>query len=162
MTLDRSIAFIFLVLCIVYSYTAFVSMEASLLPFERNMSFLPNTMPKWLGILGAISALVVIFTTGPENAHQPGEGDIDFRRLGDYKIGQALMLIGAMIAYALLLRSFGFIASTALFLIGGSVILGERKWQVMIPVSLFATFFIWYLVQEVLGIFLRPWPFFLG
>jgi putative tricarboxylic transport membrane protein len=32
----------------------------------------------------------------------------------------------------------------------------------MIPVALIATVGIWYLVQEVLGIFLRPWPFFLG
>lgn len=162
MTLDRSIAFIFLIICIVYSYTAFVSMEASLLPFERNMSFLPNTMPKWLGVLGIISALVVVINSGPKNIKDPGEGDINYRRLGDYKLGQALLLIGAMVAYALLLRSLGFIGSTALFLIGGSFILGERKWHIMVPVSLAATFFIWYLVQEVLGIFLRPWPFFLG
>ncbi len=162
MTLDRSIAFIFLILCIVYSYTAFISMEASLLPFERNMSFLPNTMPKWLGVLGILCSLVVIFNTGPEHAHKPGDGDINYRRLGDYKIGQALMLIGAMLAYALLLRTLGFLAATSLFLAGGSAILGERNLKLMIPISIAAAFFIWYLVQEVLGIFLRPWPFFLG
>ncbi len=162
MTLDRSIAFLFLIMCLIYSYVAFVSMEASLLPFERNMSFLPNTMPKWLGVLGIITALVVLLNTGPGQAHQPGDGDINYRRLGDYKLGQALMLICAMLAYALLLRQLGFLASTALFLAGGSYILGERKFMVMIPVSIAAAFFIWYLVQEVLGIFLRPWPFFLG
>lgn len=162
MTLDRSIAFVFLVICIVYSYTAFVSMEASLLPFERNMSFLPNTMPKWLGVLGILCALVVILNTGPEQAHQPGAGDIDYRRLKDYKLGQALMLVGAMIGYALLLRYLGFLASTTLFLAGGSFVLGERNWRLVIPVSVAAAFFIWYLVQEVLGIFLRPWPFFLA
>jgi putative tricarboxylic transport membrane protein len=32
----------------------------------------------------------------------------------------------------------------------------------MIPVSLIAAGFVWYLVQQVLGIFLRPLPFFLG
>lgn len=162
MTLDRSIAFIFLIMCTVYCYTAFVSMEASLLPFERNMSFLPNTMPKWLGVLGIITALVVVLNTGPENAHKPGDGDIDYRRLKDYKLGQALMLVAAMIAYALLLRYLGFLASTTLFLAGGSFILGERNLRLMIPVSIAAAFFIWYLVQEVLGIFLRPWPYFLG
>lgn len=162
MTLDRSIAFLFLIMCLIYSYVAFVSMEASLLPFERNMSFLPNTMPKWLGVLGVITALVVLLNTGPGQAHQPGDGDINYRRLGDYKLGQALMLIAAMLAYALLLRQLGFLASTALFLAGGSCILGERNFKLMIPVSIAAAFFIWYLVQEVLGIFLRPWPFFLG
>ncbi|MGB0865598.1 MAG: tripartite tricarboxylate transporter TctB family protein [Granulosicoccaceae bacterium] len=162
MTLDRSIALIFLLLCAVYCYTAFVSMEASLLPFERNMSFLPNTMPKWLGVLGVITALVVVINTGPGDAHKPGDGDIDYRRLKDYKLGQALLLVAAMVAYALLLRYLGFIASTSLFLAGGSFILGERNWALMLPVSLIAAFSIWYLVQEVLGIFLRPWPFFLG
>lgn len=162
MTLDRSIALIFLAICLAYCYTAFVSMEAALLPFERNMAFLPNTMPKWLGVLGAITALVVIVNTGPDDAHRPGEGDIDYRRLGDYKFGQALLLIAAMVAYALLLRHLGFIASTTLFLAGGSVVLGERNWALLLPVSLIAAFSIWYLVQEILGIFLRPWPFFLG
>lgn len=162
MTLDRSIAFIFLVMCMAYCYTAFVSMEASLLPFERNMSFLPNTMPKWLGVLGIITALVVILNTGPGNAHDPSDADINYRRLGDYKLGQALMLIAIMLGYALLLRWLGFLASTTLFLAGGSFILGERNWKLMLPVSVAAALFIWYLVQEVLGIFLRPWPFFLG
>jgi putative tricarboxylic transport membrane protein len=32
----------------------------------------------------------------------------------------------------------------------------------MIPSRLLATGCVWYLVQEVLGIFLRPLPFFMG
>jgi len=52
--------------------------------------------------------------------------------------------------------------ATSGFLIGGSMILGERRWFVMIVVSTIATFGIWYLVQEVLGIFLRPLPYFMG
>jgi putative tricarboxylic transport membrane protein len=44
----------------------------------------------------------------------------------------------------------------------GSAILGERKWHVMILRSRLATGLVWYLVQEVLGIFLRPFPFFMG
>jgi putative tricarboxylic transport membrane protein len=67
-----------------------------------------------------------------------------------------------MVAYAILLRPVGFLLATSGFLIGGSVILGERRWVVMIVVSAIATVGIWYLVQEVLGIFLRPLPFFMG
>jgi putative tricarboxylic transport membrane protein len=40
------------------------------------------------------------------------------------------------------------------------VILGERKLYILIPVAAIATGSIWYLVQEVLGIFLRPLPSF--
>ena len=89
-------------------------------------------------------------------------GDIDYRRLQEYKLGQALALLGLMVAYAIMLRPTGFLLATSGFLIGGSVILGERRWIVMIVVSAIATFGIWYLVQEVLGIFLRPLPFFMG
>jgi putative tricarboxylic transport membrane protein len=32
----------------------------------------------------------------------------------------------------------------------------------MVPVALIAAGSIWYLVQEVLGIFLRPFPYFMG
>ncbi len=34
--------------------------------------------------------------------------------------------------------------------------------HILIPVVLIAAVGIWYLVQQVLGIYLRPWPFFLG
>jgi putative tricarboxylic transport membrane protein len=70
-------------------------------------------------------------------------------------------LLGLMVVYALCLRPLGFVFSTSAFLILGSFILGERKWHVMVPVALIATGAVWYLVQEVLGIFLRPLPFFM-
>ena len=44
----------------------------------------------------------------------------------------------------------------------GNLILGERKLHIMLPVAIVATAFVWYLVQQVLGIFLRPYPFFMG
>jgi len=42
------------------------------------------------------------------------------------------------------------------------MILGERKLYILIPVVAVAAWSIWYLVQEVLGIFLRPWPAFMA
>ncbi len=161
MTLERAIAGIFLLVCLIYGYTAFVIMEANLLPFELNMTFLPNTMPKWLSILGVIVGLVVVIQSGPKADAEIAASEIDFRNLRQYKLGQALLLLGLMVAYALLLRPIGFLASTTLFLAGGSIILGERKYALLIPISVFTAFLIWYLVQEVLGIFLRPWPWFI-
>lgn len=161
MTLDRAIAGIFILLCLIYGYTAFVTMEANLLPFELNMVFLPNTMPKWLSILGVIVGLVVVIQSGPKANAEIDAGEIDYRNMRQYKLAQALFLLGLMVAYALLLRPIGFLAATTLFLAGGSMILGERKYIVLIPVAVFTAFLIWYLVQEVLGIFLRPWPWFI-
>ena len=161
MTLDRAIAGIFLLICLIYGYTAFVTMEANLLPFELNMTFLPNTMPKWLSILGVIVSLVVVIQSGPESVAEIDPSEIDYRNLRQYKLAQALFLLGLMVAYALLLRPIGFLAATSLFLAGGSLILGERNLKMLLPIVVFTAFLIWYLVQEVLGIFLRPWPWFI-
>ena len=88
-------------------------------------------------------------------------GALDLSRFKDYEVGQALMLIGAMILYALGLRLVGFIAATVIFLVAAGWILEERKLHIMIPVAAVASGIIWYLVQETLGIFLRPLPAFL-
>ncbi len=159
MKLDKWIAVLFLLLCLIYGYTAFTY---ELLPFERNMSFLPNTMPITLSVLGGILALVLIFA--PETAPDDGEvlGTIEVSKLRQYKLGQAIVLLLAMVAYALALRPIGFMASTVLFLAGGSFILGERRYLIMIPIAVTGAVGIWYLVQEMLGIFLRPWPWFIA
>ena len=42
----------------------------------------------------------------------------------------------------------------------GSAILGERRWVMMGVIGVIAAGFVWYLVDEVLGIFMRPLPWF--
>ncbi len=159
MALDRWIALILLGICIVYGYTAWFTMDAGLAPFMRRNPIWPSTFPKVLSVLGIAASFITLI--GLEKSEEK-VGEIDHRRLGDYFYGQALLLLGLMVVYALCLRPLGFLFSTSAFLIIGSFILGERKWHVMIPVALIATGSVWYLVQEVLGIFLRPLPMFTG
>ena len=159
MALDRWIALAFLCLCLVYGYTAWFCMDGSLPPFMRRNPVWPSTFPKVLSIMGALIAVIVLVTQGPPPP--PKEDEIDYRRLGDYKIGQATSLIVLMVAYAAVLRPLGFIPSTVLFLTFGAVILGERKLHILLPVTAVAAGSLWYLVEQVLGIFLRPWPQFL-
>jgi len=146
-------------ICLTYGYTAWFMMDGALPPIMKRLAVWPSSFPKVLSIAGIILSLIVVL--GIEKG-EVKVGDIDYRRLHEYKLGQALALLGLMVAYAILLRPAGFLLATSGFLIGGSVILGERRWVVMIVVSAIATFGIWYLVQEVLGIFLRPLPFFMG
>lgn len=163
MALDRWIALIFVGLCCAYGYAAFFTMDQLLPPFMQRNPVWPSTFPKVLAVAGIIVGLVVVLgLEKPATDKEPSATDINYRRLQDYNTGQAIALLVLMVAYALALRPVGFIAATTLFLIAGSVILGERKFHVMIPVSAVATFIVWYLVQGVLGIFLRPWPFFLA
>ncbi|WP_179378287.1 tripartite tricarboxylate transporter TctB family protein [Jannaschia marina] len=155
MALDRWIALILLGICLAYGYAAWITMDATLAPFMRRNPIWPSTFPKVLSVLGIIACLIILL--GLEKG-ETKTGDIDYRRLGDYNLGQAVLLLGLMVVYALCLRPVGFIGATIAFLVLGSFILGERKWHLMLPIAGAATFVVWYLVQEVLGIFLRPWP----
>ena len=159
MALDRWVALVLLGICLIYGYTAWFMMDGALPPIMKRLAVWPSSFPKVLSIAGIILSSVVLL--GVEKGEEK-MGDIDYRRLHEYKLGQALVLLGLMVAYAILLRPAGFLLATSGFLIGGSMILGERRWFVMIVVSTIATFGIWYLVQEVLGIFLRPLPYFMG
>lgn len=161
MALDRWIALIILGICLAYGYTAFFTMDAGLAPFMKRNPIWPSTFPKVLSVLAILASLVILLglEKAPDETKEP---DVDYRRLGDYRIGQAAALLALMVAYALLLRPGGFLISTAGFLILGGTILGERRFMVLIPVAVLTAVAVWYLVQGVLGIFLRPWPFFMG
>ena len=155
MALDRWIALILLGICLVYGYTAWFTMDSQLAPFMKRNPIWPSTFPKVLSILAMAACLIILL--GLEKGEEK-IGDIDYRRLGDYHLGQAVLLLVLMVVYALSLRPIGFLIATSGFLILGSFILGERKWHVMVPIALVATVFVWYLVQQVLGIYMRPLP----
>ena len=160
MALDRWIALVFLLICLTYGYAAFFVMDATIPPFMKRNPVWPSTFPKVIAVLGALSSLYVLI--GFEQPAEDKTPDIDYRRLWDYNIGQAALLLGLMVLYALMLRPAGFLASTSVFLIAGALILGERRIFTLLIVALIATVGIWYLVEGVLGIFLRPLPFFMG
>lgn len=161
MALDRWIALVILMICLVYGYEAFFGMDDSLPPFMRRNPVWPSTFPKVLAVATILTALAILLKF-EKSSPEPSEHEIDYRRLTDYNLGQAIGLLTLMVAYALLLRPLGFLLATAGFLAIGSAIMGERKFHVMIIVSAVAAGSIWYLVQEVLGVFLRPWPFIMG
>ncbi|MFD2741355.1 tripartite tricarboxylate transporter TctB family protein [Sulfitobacter aestuarii] len=154
MTLDRAIALFILLLCLLYGYSAWFIMDAQIAPFMARNPVWPSSFPKILAIGGVFFALLVLIAP-----HRPQQDpDLELSRLLEYNYGQALGLLALMTAYALLLLPLGFLISTFLFLMLGSLILGERRWIAMILASGIASLGIWYLVQEVLGIFLRPLP----
>lgn len=159
MALDRWIALILLGVFLAYGYTAWFTMDAGLAPFAKRNPIWPSTFPKVLSIFGAIACFVIL--VGLEKS-DPVEPDIDYRRLGDYNLVQAVFLLGLMVAYALCLRPLGFVISTIAFLSLGSFALGERRWLIVVSVAGVATILIWILVQQVLGIYLRPLPMFWG
>jgi putative tricarboxylic transport membrane protein len=117
----------------------------------------PSTFPKILGVLSIlVSAIIVLGFEKNKNSKDGTE--IDYRRLFDYNLGQAVFLIIMMAAYALSLRPLGFFISTITFLTVSGYALGERKIFRLFLIIAIASFIIWYLVEQVLGIYLRPVP----
>ena len=161
MALDRWIAMIILLICLAYGYAAYFTMDDLLPPIMKRSPIWPSSFPKVLAI-GAILMSLSILLGLEKAARKDKEPDIDLKRLGDYNVGQAVMLLALMVAYALALRPLGFLASTFLFLTVGSYILGERRFALMAMIAAIAAGSIWYLVDEVLGIFLNPLPIFMA
>ena len=110
MTLDRWIALILLGICATYGYAAWFTMDADLAPFMRRNPIWPSTFPKVLSVLGIAASFIILF--GLEKSEEK-IGEIDHRRLGDYFLGQAVLLLALMVLYALCLRPLGFLFSTS-------------------------------------------------
>jgi putative tricarboxylic transport membrane protein len=157
-SLERSLALFFLTVSIIYAYTAYFTIDASLPPFAKLSPVWPSSFPKIISAISVVLGFWLIFSKPAANA----KPEINLEQLQDYSWFPALALLGMMIAYALLLRPVGFIVSTFSFLVLGSMVLGERKLLLPSIISLICSGGIWYLVQEVLGIYLRPWPWFLS
>jgi len=159
MSLERAIALFFLLLFVLYGYTAFFTMDASLAPFMRRNPIWPSTFPKLTSVCAVFVGLGLLVNSLKQSAE---ESQLLMSELKGYQWTPVLIFIVMMVIYALLLRPAGFIATSIAFLSIGAIILGERRYVTLLAVSAIFTVAIWYLVQEVLGIFLRPWPSFIA
>lgn len=156
MALDKWIAALFLAGSVAYGYAA---VTYPILPFERMSPILPNTWPQVLAVLAALLSILILVAPVPEaDAEGRRPGHVDLAALAKFKLGQAGLLVGAMIAYALLLRPIGFLAATVLFLVGTGLVLGERRMLLAIPIACVGAVIVWGLVDPLLGIVLRPLP----
>lgn len=152
LTFDRSLALLVLLCFCLYGYSAFFVMDAQLPPFAKLSPVWPSSFPKLLALLGLALSLSQVLK--PSNVL--AEADTPNWRGWQWKT--AMSFVAMMVSYAVLLRPIGFVASTVLFLMIGAALLGARQWWVMSIIALMSAFGIWYLVDPVLGIYLRPWP----
>ena len=92
MALDRWVALVLLGICMAYGYTAWFTMDATLPPIMKRLAVWPSTFPKVLSIAGIVLCLIVL--SGIEKGEEK-IGDIDYRRLHEYNLGQAIAAFGA-------------------------------------------------------------------
>lgn len=155
--LDRLIALSMLVFSLLYAWLA---LDYELLPFERNLPFKPNTMPLGLAVAGIVLSCAVLLVPRRRDSSVMDESTVDEPSADARKYDKVrpVILVVLMIFYALSLRPLGFMGATAAFLVFSATVLGERKFHILVPVSVTTAFAIWYVVHEQLGIFLNPWP----
>ncbi len=156
MILNRIIALSFILIFLLYGYTAFFTMDQLLPPVLKVNPVWPSTFPKILSCSGIFIALLVLLNVEKSSDHVSNE--INKNKLKDYKFGQAALLIGNMIFYALTLRTLGFLLATFLFISFGVTVLGERRYILIAAVSLITSISICYLINVVLDIYMTPYP----
>ena len=160
LNLEKFLALIILIICILYAYTSFITMQANLLPFEKNMTVLPNSLPKVISIFGIIISTFLILKKEEHNSEE-NISSINLKNVFNFYYGKALSIILLMIIYTLCLRPVGFILSSVLFLFLASFILGERSFIKLAIICLLGTSIIWLLLEKILGIYMRPFPYIL-
>lgn len=122
--------------------------DIRLLPFQAEAAFTGRTAPEVLAVLGVVLSVILLLKPG-------GAGGVDVK---GYRWGTAGLICLLMVAYGLTVRPAGFLISTSLFLAFGFFILGERRWLVLLGVSVPLVVLFWLLMTQVLSVYIAPWP----
>jgi len=159
--LNRLVALVLLAFSSGYCYLAF---SYHLLPFERFLAVRPNTMPIGLAIAGIICSIAILVQPKASDIEVEDDGTVNrpdaeyLKNPQNFNWSQGIGLLVLATTYALSLRLLGFIFCTSTFLVLGGFLLGERRYTLLVFISITASLLVWYLVDQVLTIFLRPWP----
>lgn len=148
LTNDRIGGVLLLVFSVAYGFLTF---EIPLLPFQAQAAFTARTMPEALSVLGIVLSLVMIIK--PSSDARPD--------VAGFLWGRGAIICLVMVIYGLTVRPGGFLISTSLFLMAGILILGERRWWLVLLASIPVVVFFWVLMTQLLGVFIEPWPVFL-
>ena len=151
MTKDKVGALVILILSIVYGAMTLNIPEA---PGIEDSGVTPSSLPMALSATGIIAALLILIL--PADRHESGEETslaAAFKGL-DWRCAAFLFLL--MAGYGLILKPLGFLISTILFLFGGFWAMGERRIKLMLSVSIGVTVGFWFILTQLLGIYLEP------
>ena len=161
LSINRWIALGMLAFSSGYGYLA---LTYRILPFEQFLAMKPNTLPIGLAVAGMICSAVLLLMPDSQISCSSEENKVigsDQKYLEspeNFEWGKGIGLLILAVIYTLSLRQAGFLIATSMFLSIGGLMLGERKVWILLTVSCLAAFLVWYLVDEVLSIFMRPWP----
>jgi|DEB0MinimDraft_6_1074348.scaffolds.fasta_scaffold65466_2 putative tricarboxylic transport membrane protein len=108
-------------------------------------AFNARTFPSLVAAGGAFFALLLLLTGGRMSLPEAAELDL----------APLLSLLGLLIAFTLLIETLGFLLAGISLLTIAPVLLGERRWQLILPVA-FGVVLGLYLLLSALEVYLDP------
>ena len=147
MTKDRVSGFVLLVISLGYFLSAY---QIELYPGSEEDFINAQTFPKAIGLAAILFAFLIMVLPSKDE-----EGFASWKTM-DWLRPAALCVL--MIFYGLTIKSVGFLLSTSVFLIGGFLILGERRiWMLLLASVPIAAGFE-FILDGLLGIYIAD-PF---
>ena len=144
---DRISALFFLALSVAY-YIGATGIE--LYPGDEEELINAQTFPKFIGVMGGIFSFLILVLPAKGQEEKIDWAGFDWRR--------PLILAALMVAYGLTIKWPGFFLATSLFLICGFLLLGERRWWVVLAASIPIAAGFELVLDNLLGIYIED-PF---
>lgn len=146
---DRAGGFILLAFCCAYGILA---LQIPTTTTQLGSAFSARTMPVALAMVGIILSLSLMLF--PDKAQRKSQAPVYWRK------GATFIVL--MSIYGLAIRPCGFIVATVAFLAAGFWLLGERKVITLVVLPTAVAGFFWFLLSELLGVYVAPGPAFWG
>ena len=142
---DRISALVFLTFSIAYGVLAY---DIELYFVDPDDPFTARTFPVALSWTGGIIAFLMLVLPGgsKHNLSMSAILRLDWPRM--------LTLCVLMVLYGLTIKEIGFLVSTSLFLIGGYLLLGERRWWMLLLASVPVAAGFQFMLHGLLGIYI--------
>ena len=146
MTRERAGGLVFLLISVFYGWGA---TRIPSLPVDATEAMNARSLPYLLTALGIAMSLAMMLRRGVAANEESASNT-------PAHWSTALALLALVVAYALLLEWFGFLACTGLFLYAGFALLGERRWLLATVVAAGLVLVLWLMLVYGLGIYLAP------
>ncbi len=141
---DRIISIIFFV------FAAIVIWQSAIIPMGHLGKPGPGFLPFWVAVITALLSGVLWLQVG---LRQPASEQVKFLS-GEGRWPKVVLTTGALLAYALLVETLGFIICTLLLLLLLFRVIGRQKWWVVFTGTVLVTLAAYILFKLVLNVYL--------
>lgn len=149
MTKSRIGSLFFLVFSIIYLYQSY---NIHLLPGSHYEAMTAKTFPHYLGIFGIVTSSIIFILSFIKASD---DDLLDWENLKTFDFKKGFYFVLAMILYGFTIRTLGFIIATIIFLILGFKILETKSWKTILLTSFGVSIVFWFLLTQVLGIYIE-------